>query len=94
MDTHGRSTRRFRQLSEHLRAQRLPCWICGQAIDYTIERGMNDPNEFTVDHALSRKGHLDMAEDPANLKPAHRRCNSSKGTGQERTNLGAPSRAW
>ena len=54
------------------------CWLCGQPIDYELP--VSDPMSFTVDHVQPRS--LGGAElDPANLRPAHKSCNSSRGDG-------------
>jgi 5-methylcytosine-specific restriction endonuclease McrA len=54
-----------------------PCWLCGYAIDYHLERHRH-PLRFTVDeyHPLSLGGD---PLDPANYRPAHAVCNSSRG---------------
>lgn len=51
-----------------------PCWICGEAIDYTIKTP--HPDSFEVDHvvALARGG----ADSLSNKKASHRRCNNHK----------------
>jgi len=56
------------------------CWICGT------------PGAGTVDHVvpLSRGGAL---LDPANMRAAHRRCNSSRGA-SVRPVVGVQSRTW
>ncbi|MFG2328263.1 HNH endonuclease [Streptomyces sp. NPDC048604] len=71
-----RNGRPYRRLVDQLRAQRLPCWLCGHNIGYQLDA--RHPLSFTLDHLvpLSRGGKL---LDPANARPAHRRCNSAKG---------------
>ncbi len=56
------------------------CWLCGE------------PGARTVDHVvpLSRGGAL---LDPANLRAAHGRCNSSRGAG-DRPVSSPTSRVW
>jgi 5-methylcytosine-specific restriction endonuclease McrA len=86
-----RNGRRYRELCTWLRSQGLPCWICGRDINYAL-KGMDAQRSrwaFTLDHLipLSRGGDL---LDRANARPAHRRCNSSKGN---RTAATAPLRA-
>lgn len=80
MPDNVRNGRPYRTLCAAQRALRLPCWWCGQAIDYTItgRRAQRDREAFTLDHAvpLSRGGSL---LDPTNALSAHRRCNSSRG---------------
>ena len=75
-----RNGRPYRALCNWLRAQRLPCWLCGHNIAYEItgrDAGRH-PLAFTLDHEtpLSRGGDL---LDPANARAAHRRCNSARG---------------
>ncbi|WP_327329852.1 HNH endonuclease [Streptomyces sp. NBC_01201] len=75
-----RNGRPYRALCDWLRAQRLPCWLCGHNIAYEVrgrEAGKH-PLAFTLDHEtpLSRGGNL---LDPANARAAHRRCNSARG---------------
>ncbi|MFF3857553.1 HNH endonuclease [Micromonospora sp. NPDC002575] len=71
-----RNGRPYRRLVDWLRAQRLPCWLCGHEIGYDLDA--RHPLSFTLDHEvpLSRGGAL---LDVANVRPAHRRCNSRKG---------------
>ena len=71
-----RNGRPYRRFVDWLRAQRLPCWLCGHDIGYGLDA--KHPMSFTLDHLvpLSRGGQL---LDKANARPAHRRCNSSRG---------------
>ncbi|MFD8404653.1 HNH endonuclease [Streptomyces anulatus] len=89
-----RTGRAYRRLCDWLRAQRLPCWLCGHNIAYEVrgpEAGKH-PLAFTLDHEqpLSKGGDL---LDPANARAAHRRCNSARGN---RTTIPQPraSRRW
>lgn len=91
-DTYGRSTRRFKKLAANLRAQRLPCWLCGQEIDYTAPPG--DPRGFSVEHVWPRGKYRHLAEDPANLRAAHLGCNDAKGEVVEEPGLGPASTQW
>lgn len=91
--TPGRSGHRWKIIRANIKAQRRPCCRCGQAIDYSIS--WPDPASFTVDHypfPLSTHPHL--AEDPANLAPAHFRCNQEAGTKGVQPDLGDSSEAW
>ncbi|MFF9625434.1 HNH endonuclease [Streptomyces griseosporeus] len=76
MADNPRQGRPYRRLTTWLRAQRLPCWLCGHDINYDLDP--RHPLSFTLDHLIpiSRGGSL---LDPANARAAHRRCNSSKG---------------
>ncbi|WP_371674455.1 HNH endonuclease [Streptomyces sp. NBC_00289] len=68
----------------------MPCWLCGHNIDPRLDP--RHPMSWTLDHLvpLSRGGDL---LDPANARPAHRRCNSSKGNRAMATPQVAPQRA-
>lgn len=74
----GRSSRAWKTLSAQLRRELPPiCSICGDSIDLGL-----DPRHrmsWTLDHVLPMHTHPELAMDPANLRPAHRSCNSSKG---------------
>lgn len=63
-----------------LRAQRLPCSLCGHEIDYSItgEAARKHPLAFQADHIVPLKlgGH---PTDPTNLAASHRICNLRKG---------------
>ena len=75
----GAGHRAYRRKREVLRRQvardGLPCWICGEPIDVTLDA--SDRMSFTADHfeALANGGHLVRNE----LRPAHRACNSRRG---------------
>lgn len=93
----NRSTRRTRRLATNLRAQRRPCCICRQPIDYARE--WPDPASFSVEHIKPWSTHPHLREDPANLDAAHLGCNSSKGnkvrrTTEVETQIGQRSRRW
>ena len=68
---------RYMARTRALRAKRLPCWICGQPIDYAAH--WKDGRSFTADHVqpMARGGKL-----YGELRPAHRACNSSRGAGR------------
>nr|DAQ46779.1 MAG TPA: HNH endonuclease [Caudoviricetes sp.] len=65
-----------RKVRAWLRAQGLPCAICGRPIDYGLPAG--DPWSFEVDEIVpvSRGG---SPIDRANVQPAHRICNQRRG---------------
>lgn len=89
----GRAGRRWQRLKAEVKARRGPCCRCGQAIDYGLANP--DPRSFSVDHyphPLSTHPHL--AEDPANLAPAHLRCNVSAGNGAATPGLGDLAGIW
>jgi 5-methylcytosine-specific restriction endonuclease McrA len=61
--------RRYRELRERLIAEHPYCHLCGEPF--------TDPNDpAVVDHVTPRA--YGGTDDPANLKPAHRSCNSRK----------------
>lgn len=65
-----------RQVRAWLRAQGLPCHICGGAIDYTLPAG--HPMSFEVDEIVPvSKGGSPI--DRANVAAAHRICNEKRG---------------
>ena len=93
----GRSGGTWRRLKAQLKAdgqrRALVCWRCRQPIDYTISDPL-DPESFTAGHILPRSTHPQLAEDPFNLAPEHRRCNLAAGNRMPRPALGATSRVW
>jgi len=59
------------------------CWRCGELIDMDLK--WPDPMYATADHIIpvSELAHDDpRLWDPKNMKPAHLRCNSRRGTGK------------
>ncbi|MBB4783785.1 HNH endonuclease [Streptomyces rapamycinicus] len=76
MASNPRNGRPYRRLVAEVKAQSMPCWICGHDIDPTLDA--RNTWSFTLDHAvpLSRGGSL---LDPSNARSAHRRCNSARG---------------
>lgn len=88
----GRAGSRWRRLRANLAAEHRPCWICGQPIDYTAPAG--HPDAFEADHRIPRSLAPHLAEDPANLEAAHRRCNRQRGTQPPHPDLGTTSRDW
>lgn len=70
----------------------LPCAICGQRIDTTLPRG--HPDAFEYEHIKSIKTYPELADDPSNGQPSHKRCNGSKGSADARPGLGDPSEVW
>lgn len=88
----GRKTRNFRKLSRNLRGLKLPCYLCGQPINYEVSAP--HPDSFTVEHVKPRSKYPELAEDPGNLKAAHFSCNSAKGVSEDNEGLGFTSREW
>lgn len=65
---YGRTTRTFRKMRQRILEMSDICWLCGQ------------PGADTVDHLVPLSIDPTRGEDPSNLLPAHRTCNSSRGT--------------
>ncbi|WP_084780426.1 HNH endonuclease [Planobispora rosea] len=88
----GRTGRPYRRLRAQLIASPAGrvCWICGHAIDLTLPP--RHPLSWSLDHAdpLSRGG---AEVDPRNARPAHLRCNSSRGNRMS-GKKSQTSRAW
>lgn len=73
-------------------ARDLPCWLCGQAIDYSAPA--NDPEALDVDHVKPRSTHPHLALDRNNCRPSHVRCNRSRGNRAPRPSLGTVTEPW
>ncbi|MFF8831357.1 HNH endonuclease [Streptomyces sp. NPDC015131] len=74
----GRSTRAWKRLCAWAK-DNLPaiCARCGGRIDLDLPK--EHRLSWTLDHIIPRVIRPDLAEDPANVVPMHRSCNSSKG---------------
>lgn len=96
----GRTGRRWHRLKAEVYARRGPCCRCGQRIDYTLPyldeaTGRPDPRSKSVDHfPHPLRTHPHLAEDPANLAPAHLGCNSSAQDSGAKPHIGAVSEPW
>lgn len=88
----GRTGRRWNRLRENLKAQRKPCWLCNQPIDYRLK--WPHGGSFSADHVAPLSTHKYLAEDPQNLRAAHLRCNTSRGANAPKNELGQTSRQW
>lgn len=86
------SHRRFRRLRDIVKAQRRPCCICLQPIDYTLR--YPDPQSFSVEHLKPQATHPHLAEQLANLDAAHLRCNTARRKQDTTPRLGQRSRYW
>lgn len=70
---------------------RLPlCALCSRPIDLSLD--YNHRESLTLDHIipLAKGGSL---TDPANIRCAHRSCNSSRGAGRRRVDMTPKQRA-
>ncbi|MFI2568905.1 HNH endonuclease [Cellulosimicrobium funkei] len=85
-----RSSKAMKKLKADQRAKRLPCWLCGQDIDYDAPH--DDPESFSYDHAKPWATHPELRLDPGNGRSAHLRCNKARGTRDPRPSLGLLSR--
>lgn len=92
----GQTSRRYRKLRRAFRAEgeaaQAPCWICRMPIDYAIP--WPDEESWELDHLYPRSTHPQHAEDPANFRHSHRRCNGQRGNTTTITSIGTPSRQW
>lgn len=83
----------------HAAEQGLPCYRCGGRIDYALP--YKDPATGKVNRAAATADHIarvvfgGLADEgnPANLAPAHQRCNSSDGARAGNAVRGAKRRA-
>ncbi|MFD9047672.1 HNH endonuclease [Streptomyces zaomyceticus] len=91
-----RNGRPYRRLTLYQRTLGLPCWICGQAIDYRItgDEARRSSWAFTLDHVLPVSRRADLLLDPSNARSAHRRCNSARGNRADVTTPTRASRRW
>lgn len=64
-----------KRVRTYLKRLRLPCAICGEAINYSLAYPHAD--SFVVDHIIPLAA--GGADDLTNCQAAHRRCNSAKG---------------
>lgn len=85
-----RNGARRRALRERVKAQGLPCAICGREIDYSLPA--RHPMSFELDEIVPvsryREGGYaskqQCALDPQNVRPTHRICNQRRGNGRRR----------
>lgn len=75
---------RWKQVAKAQRAKRLPCWHCGQPIDYDAPRYHRD--SFSADHLKPWSRYPELRYDPGNVVSSHLHCNQSKG---DRESFGA-----
>lgn len=90
-DNAGRRGSRWNRLKANQKAKRLPCCLCSQPIDYTLN--WPDPQSFSVQHLKDWHDYPELREDPANLDSAHLGCNSSAGQ-DGKPSIGATSETW
>lgn len=70
------------------------CWLCGKPIDMGLHH--KDRWSWTIDHVLPLKFYPHLALDMANMREAHRACNSARGAGNngDGHTKGSTSRNW
>lgn len=81
--------RPYRRLKQHIARTQKICWLCGTAIDDTLQSP--HPYSRSLDHVtpISMGGNI---LDPNNARAAHRRCNQRRGTGKPQARR--QSRSW
>lgn len=98
MATPRRDSRIYRERKAQFRADCLSvdasCWMCGRDIDYGVTGGPDEPDGFSVDHAIPWSERPDLAYDVGNFRPAHWLCNSDRGSGSADLGMGERSRVW
>jgi 5-methylcytosine-specific restriction endonuclease McrA len=79
----GENTRLWRQIAKTQRAKGLPCFHCGQPIDYSLK--WPDPGSFSADHLKPYVTNEELRYDPGNVVSSHLRCNQKKGASSHYT---------
>jgi 5-methylcytosine-specific restriction endonuclease McrA len=90
--TNGVHSAKHKTLARNLALKRLPCWLCGQPIDYELPH--THPMHYQYDHAFPRSTHPELEFDPSNGRPSHARCNKSRGNGPPNPGVGETSEPW
>jgi hypothetical protein len=83
-------TKASKELKRQARADDAPCFLCGKRIDY--DAPMRSPWSFTADHVVSLESGGPLVPEQGGLRPAHRRCNSRRGSGNRPVD--APAWNW
>jgi len=74
---------RWKRTAKAQKAKRLPCFHCGQPIDYTLV--WPDPQSFSADHLKPWVNHPELRYDPGNVVSSHLLCNQTKGSSEHYT---------
>jgi hypothetical protein len=90
-DSHADS-HQYRKLVANQRAKLLPCWLCGQPIDYRLD--YPDPDSYSYDHAKAWIDYPHLRLDPDNGRSAHLHCNQSRGKRDPAPGIGIASEKW
>ncbi|MDK8637518.1 HNH endonuclease [Corynebacterium imitans] len=77
---------------EQCAADGLPCWLCGQPIDYNAAGGT--PNAFELDHFYPRTDYPELTWEESNFRPSHSGCNRSRGKRDAPAAIGPTTIAW
>lgn len=77
-DPHLKGRPRRRAIAEVERTHPYVCHLCGQPIDPSLDR-QRDPLAWSCDELIPRH-HGGSAYDTSLMRPAHRVCNSTRGT--------------
>ena len=97
------TSRRFQKLRKEFFEQgkrdNSPCWICGQPIDYSIPNvdpvsGKINWEAHQLDHLLPQSKYPEHAEDLANARHSHSRCNNDRSNDAPSRSITKPSRRW
>lgn len=73
----GENGRLHRENAKRQRAKGLPCFHCGQKIDYSLQ--WPHPYSFSADHLKPYATNPTLRYDPGNLVSSHLQCNQKKG---------------
>lgn len=87
-----RSSHLMKELKARQRAKRLPCFLCGQAIDYSLV--YPDPMSFSYEHIKPWSTHPELRFDPGNGASSHLDCNKRRGDRAPAPSLGLLSEVW
>ena len=95
--TYKSASEKFRKAcSQQNRGQGAPCWLCGQAIQYSLR--FPHPGSFSVDHVIAVNERPELILDVSNWAASHFSCNSARGgMGEDLLGpgaLGVPSEEW
>lgn len=87
------TSKRWKRITTAQRSKRLPCYLCGQPIDYDLQ--WPHPHSFSADHLKPYAHHPELRLDPGNVVSAHLRCNQSKGANEHyAAGMGAASQVF
>ena len=79
-DSKRGSDYRWKRIAKAQKAKHLPCYHCGQPIDYTLK--WPHPESFSADHLKPWVNNPSLRYDPGNVVSSHLLCNQSKGSNE------------